>query len=210
MITDILNAIGHFVSSMIESLGYAGIVLGMAIESVNIPLPSEVIMPFSGALVAEGKFDFWLVVLAGAVGNGIGSVINYYLGAKGGRPFVDKHGHKIFMHPKDVERADRWFQRYGLWAVFLTRMLPVVRTFISFPAGMARVPMLPFIGLTFAGSFLWSALLTYVGVVLGRNYETVIKPVFHSLDAVIGLLLVVALIVYIRHALKLRRGNGNA
>lgn len=210
MITDILNAIGHFVSSMIESLGYVGIVLGMAIESVNIPLPSEVIMPFSGALVAEGKFDFWLVVLAGAVGNVIGSVINYYLGAKGGRPFVDKHGHKIFMHPKDVERADRWFQRYGLWAVFLTRMLPVVRTFISFPAGMARVPMLPFIGLTFAGSFLWSALLTHVGVVLGRNYETVIKPVFHSLDAVIGLLLVAALIVYIRHALKLRRGNGNA
>ncbi len=210
MITDILNAIGHFVSSMIETLGYAGIVLGMAIESVNIPLPSEVIMPFAGALVAEGRFDFWLVVLAGAVGNVIGSVINYYLGAKGGRPFVDKHGHKFFLDPRDVDRADRWFERYGLWAVFLTRMLPVVRTFISFPAGMARVPMVPFVTLTFAGSFLWSILLTYIGVVLGRNYESVIKPVFHSLDAVIGFALVVGFVLYVRHVLKLRRGKGNA
>lgn len=185
MFTALIEALGHFATSLISSLGYGGIVLGMAIESVNIPLPSEVIMPFAGALAATGRFSFWLVVLAGAVGNVIGSVANYYLGAKGGRPFLERYGRYVLVHPEELDAADRWFAKYGLAAVFFTRMLPVVRTFISFPAGIARVRLAPFIGLTFAGSFIWSAFLTYLGFSLGAHYDTSVRPLLHRFDYVI-------------------------
>lgn len=207
MITDLLTWLANIAISLIDTLGYAGIVLGMAIESINIPLPSEVLMPFAGALVAAGRFDFWLVVAAGAVGNLIGSVGNYYLGAKGGRPLIERYGKYFLIHHKDLETADRWFARYGLPTVFFTRMLPVVRTFISFPAGVARVPLGKFILYTFAGSFLWSALLTFVGFKLGENWEQ-IRDYFHQFDLVIGLLLLAGIIWYVKRHLTLRRRHG--
>src|SRR5947207_1019595 len=136
MITALLEGLSHLARSLIESSGYAGIVLGMTIESVNIPLPSEAIMTFAGSLVYDGKFSFWPVVLAGATGNVIGSVMNYYLGAFGGRPLLERYGRYVLIHKKDLQRADRWFARYGAQAVFFTRLVPIVRTFISFPAGV--------------------------------------------------------------------------
>lgn len=198
MITGIIEFLGSIAHGMINTLGYPGIVLGMAIESINIPLPSEALMTFSGALVAEGRFTFWAVVTAGAVGNVIGSVGNYYLGAYGGRPFVEKYGKYVLVRPKELEAADRWFAKYGLAAVFLTRLLPIIRTFISFPAGVARVPLLPFIVLTFVGSFIWSAGLTYVGYEFGKNYDTVFKPYLQKFEIVVALLLVIGIVWYVR------------
>lgn len=203
MTTDLIEFLAKFAKELIEALGYYGIVLGMAIESINIPLPSEALMTFAGALVVEGRFSFWPVVTAGAVGNVIGSVANYYLGAYGGRPFIERYGRYFLVHHRDLEIADHWFAKYGLAAVFFTRLLPVIRTFISFPAGVSRVAIGPFIIATFAGSFLWSALLTYFGVVFGRHYASVIRPVLHRFDLVIGVLLIVAVIWYLKRHLAL-------
>ena len=200
MVTDLIEWISGLATGLIEALGYFGIFLGMAIESINVPLPSEVLMTFSGALVAEGEFNFWLVVLLGALGNVAGSVGNYYLAAYGGRPFFEKYGKYVLVHKRDLEMADRWFAKYGLATVFFTRMLPVVRTFISFPAGLSRVPMVPFVLLTFAGSFIWSAFLTYLGFYFGENYEEQIRPIFKQFDLAIGVALVLLVVWYVaRH-----------
>jgi membrane protein DedA with SNARE-associated domain len=198
--TDLIEFVSGIAVSLIDRFGYAGIVIGMAIESINVPLPSEVVMPFSGALVAGGRFDYWWVVLAGTAGNVIGSIGNYYLGMRGGRPFIERHGKYLLIHPDDLARADRWFQRYGLAAVFVTRVLPVVRTFISFPAGVARVPLAPFIILTAIGSFIWSAFLTYLGMALGASYEETIRPIFRRFDLLIGALSIAGIGWYVwRH-----------
>lgn len=207
MVTELLEWVSGLATGLIDSLGYFGIVLGMAIESINIPLPSEVLMTFSGALAAEGRFDFWWVVLAGAAGNVIGSVGNYYLGAYGGRPLLEKYGKYVLIHHKDLELADRWFAKYGLAAVFFTRMLPVIRTFISFPAGVSRVRLGPFVILTFLGSFIWSAFLAYLGFYFGENYEEQIRPIFKQFDLVIGLLLVLAIAWYIKRHLGHRKSD---
>lgn len=204
MFTNLIESISALATMLIDTLGYAGIVLGMAIESFNIPLPSEVLMPFAGALVAAGRFGFWWVVLAGAVGNVIGSVANYYLGAYGGRPLIERYGKYVLIRHQDLDIADRWFAKYGLAAVFFGRIVPVVRTFISFPAGVSRVPLGPFVALTFAGSFLWSAFLTYLGITFGRNYDTVIHPLFRRFDLVIGVLLVLAVAWYVERHLGIR------
>lgn len=200
MVTDLIEWVSGLAVSLIETFGYLGIFIGMAIESINIPLPSEVLMTFSGALVAEGEFSFWPVVLLGALGNVVGSVGNYYLAAYGGRPLFEKYGKYVLVHPRDLELADRWFAKYGLATVFFTRMLPVVRTFISFPAGLSRVPMVPFVVLTFLGSFIWSAFLTYLGFTFGENYEERIRPVFKQFDLAIGVILVLLVVWYVaRH-----------
>ncbi len=208
MVTAILEWLASIAHGIIDSLGYFGIVLGMAIESINIPLPSEALMTFAGALVAEGRFDFWWVVLAGAVGNVIGSVGNYYIGLYGGRPFIEKYGKYFLIHHKDLEIADRWFAKYGLAAVFFTRLLPIIRTFISFPAGVSKVPMTPFIILTFAGSFIWSAFLTYIGYEFGKNYEEVFKPYIQKFEILIAVLIVVAVAWYVKRHLGLRKKHG--
>lgn len=208
MITGILEWLASIAHSLIDTFGYAGIVFGMAIESFNIPLPSEALMTFSGALVAEDRFDFWWVVLAGAVGNVIGSVGSYYVGKYGGRPFIEKYGKYFLIHHKDLDVADRWFATYGLAAVFFARLLPIVRTFISFPAGVSRMPMAPFILLTFAGSFLWCTFLTYVGYEFGKNYEDVIKPYLQKFEILIVLLIIIGIVWYVRRHIGQRRKYG--
>src|SRR5579885_1270396 len=140
----IIAPVAAFIVATISSLGYGGIVLLMAIESACIPLPSEVIMPFSGYLVSTGRFNLWGVAVAGALGCNIGSIAAYFIGAKGGRPLAERYGHYVFVTRHDLEMADRWFVRYGDWAVFFARLLPVVRTFIALPAGIARMNFLRF------------------------------------------------------------------
>ncbi|MDP4000307.1 MAG: DedA family protein [bacterium] len=205
MVTELIEWVSGLATGLIEAFGYLGIFLGMAIESINIPLPSEVLMTFSGALVAKGEFSFWPVVLIGALGNVVGSVGNYYLAAYGGRPLFEKYGKYVLVHKRDLETADRWFAKYGLATVFFTRMLPVVRTFISFPAGLSRVRLVPFVLLTFAGSFIWSALLTYLGFYFGENYEARIRPIFKQFDLAIGAALVLLVVWYVARHLRLRR-----
>src|SRR6185295_5341117 len=135
----VITLLSRFVINTISTLGYTGILVTMAIESACIPLPSEISMPFSGYLVTTGQFTMLGVTLAGAFGNVAGSVVAYYAGVWGGRPFVERYGHYLLVARKDLEMADRWFAKYGDAAVFFSRMLPVVRTFISLPAGIARV-----------------------------------------------------------------------
>ncbi len=153
MVTRILEILAGFIIYVISALGLPGIVLLMAIESACIPLPSEVIMPFSGYLVFKGEHSLWAVALAGAFGCVVGSVPAYYLGMYGGRPLIEKYGKYILMSHHDLDLADRWFQRHGEWTVFIARLLPVVRTFIAFPAGVAKMDMTRFIAYTLAGSF---------------------------------------------------------
>jgi len=185
----ILAPVVGWTINLISSLSYFGIILAMAIESACIPLPSEIIMPFSGYLVSTGTFNFHLVSWAGALGNLLGSLLAYYVGYYGGRPFILRFGKYILIRKEELARADRFFERWGSWAVFICRVLPIVRTFISLPAGISRMRIVPFILLTFFGSLPWCYLLTYIGKVMGENWED-IRGYFHRFDLVIaGILL---------------------
>ncbi len=197
MVTRILEALASFIIGVISMMGLPGIVLLMAIESACIPLPSEVIMPFSGYLVYLGKYSLWSVGLAGAVGCVVGSIPAYYLGMYGGRPLIEKYGKYILMSRSDLDMADRWFERHGEATVFFARLLPVVRTFIAFPAGVARMEMKRFIVYTFAGSLPWCLALAYLGMVLGEKWP-VLREYFHKFDLLIGAAIVAGIVWYVR------------
>lgn len=184
-------------------MGLPGIVLLMAIESACIPLPSEVIMPFSGYLVFLGKHTLWAVSLAGAIGCVAGSVPAYYLGMYGGRPLIEKYGKYVLMSRRDLDMADRWFARHGEATVFFARLLPVIRTFIAFPAGVARMEMKRFIAYTFAGSLPWCLALAYLGMALGAKWPT-IREYFHKFDVAIGIAIVAGVVWYVRRHLRAR------
>jgi membrane protein DedA with SNARE-associated domain len=186
---------------MIAALGYGGIVLMMAIESACIPLPSEVTMPFSGYLITTGRFSLNLVAVAGAVGCLIGSYAAYYAGASGGRWFIERYGRYLLIAPHELEIADRFFARWGSAAVFVCRLLPVVRTFIAFPAGVARMRILPFTIYTLAGSYLWCLALAYAGMKLGQHWDA-LGPYFHRFDGVIVALLVLGAIPLLYNRLR--------
>lgn len=206
MIEKIITMLAGFIIATISHLGYGGIVVLMAIESACIPLPSEIIMPFSGYLVFTGTMNLWLVAAAGAVGSVLGSLLAYAVGAWGGRPLVEKYGKYVLVSHHDLDLADRWFLRHGDITIFIGRLLPVVRTFIAFPAGVARMPLWRFNLYTFVGSFIWCALLAWIGMKLGQNWHT-LGAYFHRFDAVIGVLLVLGLVWYIRrHFRHLREG----
>ena len=203
MVTRILEALAGFIIYVISSMGLPGIVLLMAIESACIPLPSEVIMPFSGYLVYLGKHSLWSVGLAGAVGCVVGSVPAYYLGMYGGRPLIEKYGRYILMSHRDLDLAERWFARHGEATVFFARLLPVVRTFIAFPAGVARMDMTRFVAYTFAGSLPWCLGLAYVGMAMGERWPT-LREYFHKFDLLIGAAIVAGIVWYVRRHLKNR------
>jgi len=187
MITRIISVLSVFIIGVISSVGYLGIVALMAIESACIPLPSEVIMPFSGYLVYSGRFHLLWVATAGAIGCNLGSVIAYEIGFFGGRPLVERYGSYILLSRSELDWADRFFVRWGSPAVFIARLLPVIRTFIALPAGIARMPRLRFHVYTFVGSWPWCFVLAYVGMKLGEKWETDprLKLWFHRFDAVI-------------------------
>jgi membrane protein DedA with SNARE-associated domain len=197
----ILAPLAAFILSIIGTLGYGGVVLCMTIESACIPLPSEIIMPFSGYLVTTGRFTLWGVAFAGAVGNVFGSWIGYWLGVKGGRPLAAQLSRWRVIRMEEYDRADGWLRRHGLKVAFWTRLLPIVRTFISFPAGAARVPFGLFTIYTFMGSFLWALGLAYVGVVLGQHWER-IRTYMRGFDVVILIALVVLFALWLRQHLK--------
>jgi len=191
LIEAIITELSRFIVSMISTFGYTGILLTMAIESACIPLPSEIIMPFAGYLVSSGQFTMLGVTLAGAIGNVVGSIAAYYVGVWGGRPFVERYGPYVLVSRQDIVMADRWFAKYGEAAVFFGRLLPVVRTFISLPAGIAGMNIYRFILFTFLGALPWCYLLAYIGVKMGEEWEH-LRDYFHQFDVVIGLSLAVA------------------
>ncbi len=190
--------ISEFVLSVIEHSGYLGIFVLMALESVNIPIPSEIIMPFSGFLVSEGKLEFISIVTFGALGNLFGSLINYFIGVRYGRKAAAILSRFHLVNKSEIEIAERLFKKFGIAAIFLSRMLPVIRTFISFPAGMFKLDLAKFSLLTFSGSFIWSTFLSYLGFVLGENW-VIVGPYFRQFDYLILLLVLVLILFRLRH-----------
>jgi membrane protein DedA with SNARE-associated domain len=189
LIAHIIEILSAFIVTTISALGYPGVVLLMGIESACIPLPSEIIMPFSGYLVYTGRFELWAVSVAGAVGCVLGSLVAYWVGMYGGRPVIEKYGRYILISLHDLDMADRWFARRGEVIVFASRLLPVIRTFIAFPAGVAKMNLTRFIVYTFLGSLPWCLGLAYVGQKLGEQWDKndTLKTVFHRFDFVIGI-----------------------
>lgn len=201
LIDTLLVPVGIWIEKTISNLGPVGIALLMAIESCNVPLPSEAILPFAGYLVSKGVMTIHIAAFAGAIGCVIGSVPSYFIGYFGGRPFVEKHGKWFLISKKDLEDADKWSQKWGEAAFFFCRMLPVVRTFISLPAGILKVNLPKFLGLTFVGSLIWSYCLVFVGIKLGEHREA-LKIIWHKFDATIVLAFGILFVLYLIHHFK--------
>ncbi len=180
----------HFVTGTISAVGYFGVFSLMVLESACIPIPSEIIMPFSGFLVSAGKFNLILVTLAAAFGNLTGAVITYLIGYYGGRPFVIKYGRYFFVKEKEVHHAEKFFERWGEFAVLIARNLPIVRTFISLPAGVAEMNFIKFAIYSFVGSLPWCFALAYIGYLLGANWM-VIRRYGDILDIIVGIGIVI-------------------
>jgi membrane protein DedA with SNARE-associated domain len=206
-----------FLNSLYGAVGYVGVLFAMAIESAMIPLPSELILPYAGFLVADPSqiepitgqpWNFWIVCIAATIGNTLGSLIAYGLGAYGGRPFLERYGKYLLIREHEIDLADRFFERHGAATVFIGRLLPVVRTFISFPAGVARMRLSTFIIYSTAGAFIWSCLLVYAGVLLGDNWEQ-IRHALQPFDMAIafGVVALVVLFIWWRIGMPGRRGR---
>ena len=202
--SSILATVSSWVLDVISAMGLPGIVLLMAPESACLPIPSEVVMPFAGYLVSTGRFELWEVALAGAIGCNLGSWVAYAIGARGGRKMVERFGRHSVFGVNELALSERFFARYGASATFFSRMLPVVRTFIALPAGMAHMNQLKFHAYTFAGSFIWCLGLAWMGKILGQNWNDspALHTAFHVADAVIVVALVVAGIWYWRRRRK--------
>lgn len=208
-----LETIGHFIISVIDKTGYFGIFILMAIESACIPLPSEVTMPFAGFLVAQGKLNLWIAALSGGLGNLAGSLVAYYVGFWGQehvvRQIIRKWGKYVLVSEREFDQAKKWFIKYDQPIVFFSRLLPAVRTFISLPAGIAKMPIKIFVLYTVIGSFIWSFLLTYVGMVLGNNWSS-LKGYFHKFDVVIIGVFAIFALLYIYKKVKHLKGSAGS
>lgn len=186
----------QIVIHLIDIWGYWAIFIGMALESANVPIPSELIFGFAGYLVFLGTLDFNLVVLAGVVGGLLGSILSYLAGSYGGPAFVIKYGKYVFLSEKHIDMAQKWFDRYGLITVLVGRLLPVVRTFISLPAGFARVNFIKFVLYTIIGSVPWTIALVYIGKVLGENWH-LMHTIGHEVSLIVAGGLLILAIYYI-------------
>jgi membrane protein DedA with SNARE-associated domain len=203
----ILAPVAAWIIAVISAGGYLGIVLLMAIESACIPLPSEIIMPFSGYLVSTGRFDLWLVATAGALGCNVGSVLAYEAGKRGGRPFVERWGRYVLLNMEHLAQAERFFARWGSITVLVCRLLPFIRSFIAFPAGVARMPLVRFHIYTFVGSWPWCFGLAWVGMKLGAAWHTDprLSHILHYADAIVIAALAFGILWFVWRQLKNRR-----
>jgi membrane protein DedA with SNARE-associated domain len=209
MVAKVIEALAVFTTAVIGGMGYGGVALLMAIESACIPLPSEIIMPFAGYLVFKGQFTLHGAALAGAVGCVLGSIPAYYLGQYGGRPIIERYGKYVLLSHHELDLADRLFARWGQWVVLAGRLLPVIRTFIAFPAGVSRMNMTKFVVYTFAGSYPWCWALAWVGQKLGEqwNSDPRLKAAFHRFDAAIGIAIVAAAAWFVWYKLRAARAD---
>jgi membrane protein DedA with SNARE-associated domain len=212
MTEKILALLFVFITKVISTSGYLGVALLMGIESACIPLPSEIIMPFSGYLVFTGRFNLFWVATAGAIGCNLGSIVAYWIGAYGGRPLVERFGRYVLLSRHDLDRTTRFFEKYGAITVFVGRLLPVVRTFIALPAGIARMNQFRFHLYTFLGSWPWCFFLAYVGKKLGERWHTdpSFKEAFHRFHMVVIVALVAGVVWFLVSHLKNRERPSEA
>lgn len=201
MLDRLLGGLSAAIITVISTLGYGGVFLLMAIESACIPLPSEITMPFAGYLVSAGRFELQLTAIAGAFGCLAGSYVAYFIGASGARRLLERYGRWVLIAPHELEIADRFFDRWGGPAVFFSRLLPVVRTFIALPAGVARMRLLPFTIYTLIGSYLWCLGLTWAGMKLGQHWNAV-GPYFHRFDTLIVILLAIGAVAVLYNRIR--------
>lgn len=195
-----------WLESLYRSIGYLGVVIAMAIESASIPLPSEIILPMAGWMVSRGVFNLWIATAAATLGGVIGSSVAYWVGYFGGRPLLDRYGRYVLISSHDLDVADRWFQRRGEIAIFVSRLLPVIRTFISLPAGIARMNFPRFVIYTAAGSLPWSLALILAGKALGDNWSQV-RGILQKFDYVVAAVVVVVIVWYIYHHVSALRSS---
>ncbi len=207
MIAGLIEKLALFTTAAISAMGYGGVVLLMGIESACIPLPSEIIMPFAGYLAYRGEFTLHGAALAGAVGCVAGSIPAYYVGKYGGRPAIERWGRYVLVSRREIELADRLFARWGQWVVLGGRLLPVIRTFIAFPAGVARMSVARFLVYTFVGSYPWCLALAWVGMKLGErwNQDQRLKAAFHRFDLAVGVALAAFVAWFVWHKVRERR-----
>ncbi len=203
---DIIAWAAEVIKDIISGLGYPGLILLMGLESACFPIPSEIVMPFAGWLAFDGRFNLILVILMGTLGCTLGSVGAYIVGERGGRGFIRRYGKYILLNEGHIDSTELWFKKYGDLAVFGSRLLPVVRTFISLPAGMARMPFWRFTILSTLGALPWCAFLAYVGYVLGENWQS-IEGSFREIEILIVVVIVVAAIYFI-YSRRKRRKSG--
>lgn len=208
-ISQFLIFLTELVIRIISLLNYWGVGLLMMLESAAIPIPSEVIMPFSGFLVSEGKMSLLGVALAGSLGSVIGSWFIYEVAKYGGRPLLEKYGKYILISKSHLDSTDRFFQKYGMIATFLGRMLPVFRTYISIPAGLAKIDLRKFLALCFVGSFIWSYILAWFGVLLGSRWE-VVKEYMHYVSITIVIVVVLWIVRWFWKNMKNKSGGNDA
>jgi membrane protein DedA with SNARE-associated domain len=199
----------HFLEMLFTTMGWPGVVVIMGLESANIPIPSEVTMPLAGWMLAEAQGRSQLYALLaggfyGALGCTLGSVASYYLGAWGGRPLLEKYGRYILISQHDIEWADRWFERWGEPTAFFSRLLPIVRTFISLPAGVARMPFWRFTAYTFVGSFIWCSALAWGGYLFGARWEQ-LRAMMRPFDIPIAIALLALFIWFLKHHIERAR-----
>ena len=203
IVFEILRPVIDLVISFISTTGYVGIFLLMILESALIPIPSEIIMPFSGFLVTSGKFHPFAVIIAGSLGNLVGSVLTYYVGIKFGRAFIIKYGKYIFFKENHLEFTDKLFKKYGDRISFVGRLLPLIRTYVSLPAGIGKTNLTKFVFYTFAGSVIWNTMLTYAGIQLGNNWENIDKySIYLDIAAVLAIVVFIVWIISKRRSLK--------
>ncbi len=205
MVSALLSSVTAFIIRVISVLGYPGVAFLMAIQTMAIPMPSEIILPFAGSLVVQGRFSLFALALVGGLGSAVGSSLAYYIGYKGGRPLVNKYGRYILISQHDLDLVEKFFQRFGNVSAFFGQLLPVVRSFVAFPAGAAKMSYPKFVAYTFAGSFLWSLVLGYFGMKLGENWG-VLREKLHGFDtAIIVLILLLGVYWIYRHVKNSRR-----
>lgn len=201
---EIVSYISEWALGVIDKTGYAGIFLLSALESCAIPIPSEVVVPFSGFLAVSGRFSVWMVILIATIANLAGSVILFWIGKSGGRWFLERYGKYVLIHKHDMERGDEWFAKYGTKAIFWGRMLPVVRTFVSLAAGVGRMNFLKFLVVTFLGSLPWNGALAVIGYKAGENWN-ILHDYFRKADIFIGIVIVIFVAIYLWKHVQKRR-----
>ena len=204
VVLEIVSTLINFITSTISGFGYGGVFLLMVAESALIPIPSEVIMPFSGYLVSTGEFNVVYVILAGSVGNLAGSLIAYYAGSQLGREFILRYGKYVLLKKSHLELTETYFSKYGDRSIFIGRLLPAVRTYISLPAGLARMNMRKFIVYTLIGSIIWNSGLTYIGIKLGQNWKTILEYSDY-IDIAVVISVIVVIVLFVRSARKSTR-----
>lgn len=196
MISGLISSITLFIIQVISKLGYFGIGLLMAVQTMAMPVPSEVVIPFAGFLVFKGEMKLFLVALIGALGSTLGGSAAYFIGKKGGRPLVEKYGGKILITPEDLNKSELWLKKFGSPAVLIGMMLPFVRSFISFPAGISKLPYRKFVLGVFSGSFVWCYILAYLGMKMGPKWLE-LREKFRGADYAILILIVIGIILWV-------------